>query len=124
MPGSIDNQNAVTHGMYSFIQRGEDALPPEKRSRYQELREQFESEPGRLDYRKQLAAFLAQVCEIGFDRLRVDTESGKDIWTTPGPLKMLGVYVNSLTRLLDSWPKENGKKNVIDLLKGGDDGKD
>jgi hypothetical protein len=106
MSAPEDNKNAETHGMHTLAQRGPESLTPEKRSRYVELKELFESEPGRLDYRKELAALLAQICENGFDRLRVDTEAGKDVWTSPGPLKMLGVYVNSLTRLLDSWPKE------------------
>jgi hypothetical protein len=126
--GPVNNVKAQTHGMHTLAQRGEAALnTPGKRSRYAELKELFESEPGRLDYRKELAALLAQICENGFDRLRVDTEAGKDVWTTPGPLKSLAVYVNSLTRLLDSWPKEGHTvtaAHVLDAIQKAKEAKD
>jgi hypothetical protein len=122
--GPVGNIKARKHGMHSVLARGEAGMTVPQKSRYIELKELFESEPGRLEYRKELTALLAEVCEQGFSQLRIDVEASKNIWTAPGPLKMLAVYANSLTRLLDSWPKEGGRTNVIDMLKGGDNGED
>jgi hypothetical protein len=113
-------QKSVTHRMVAFRNRGEDALTPAQAGYFAIIREQFRSQPGRMEYREQLAASLAMLCELGFSHLREHAEKGVSIWDTD-VIKRLGTYINSLTRLLDNWPKEDGgPKNIIDVLKGGE----
>ena len=83
-----------------------------------ELKARLASDQGRKEYRVDLAAAIAMICELGFAQLREDVETGKDIWTG-GVIKILGSYSNSLTRMLDNWPADEEKpKNIIDALRG------
>jgi hypothetical protein len=111
------------HGAYALERRGEGALQPVQRTRLQELKEQLASEPGRLEYRRELAAFLAMIVELGGANIREIAEAGGNIWDS-SPVSRLGVYLNSLIRLLDGWPKEEGERyDITDILRGKD-GKD
>jgi hypothetical protein len=100
-------ESNITHGMYAFRDSGESTLAPAQRSRYVELKELFESEPGRVEYRKELATHIAMMLELGFSHVRSIAEKGGNIWTAP-PIKNMGVYVNALIRLMNSWPKDQG----------------
>ena len=102
------------HGIYSFRDQGEDALGNNKRSRYIELREQFKSDPGRVEYRQHLAVHIAMMIELGFDELRRVVETGGSIWTSP-PTKRMATYLNSLIRLLDGFPKVKGDRHTFEL---------
>ena len=118
------HEASTKHGIYRFRDQGEDGLLPDKISRYQELKGQFDTEPGRLEFRKELAVHLATMLELGFYDLRNLAESGKSIWEAP-PIARMGTYLNSLVRLLDGWPKEDGgAKNIIDVLRGDQDATD
>lgn len=115
------NDAAKKHGMYSFRRRGEEALTVYQQGRYAELKRQFDSEPGRVEYRKELAVHVAMMLEIGFWNLREIVEKGGDIWTSP-PIRVMGTYLNSLQRLLDGWPKERVIQDITDLLAGDEQG--
>jgi hypothetical protein len=117
-------QASRTHGMYALENRGEAALDPEGRTRLQELRELFESEPGRVEYRKELAAHIALMLELGFSSVRETAERGGNIWKS-SPVGRMGTYLNSLIRLIDGWPKDKGELiDVTELLRGGKNGND
>jgi len=108
-----------THGIYSFQTRGPDALGPQERSYFLQIRDKFNAEPGRLEYRKDLAAMLATMLELGFADLRYKAERGYPIWTSP-PVQRMGTYVNALIRLMDGWPKDQDQnKNILDLMNNG-----
>lgn len=115
-------QNAgKSHGLYSFRDRGVEALDNDKRSVYIQLREQFKSEPGRLQYREDLAAHIAMMLELGFSTIRAQAEKGYPVWNSP-PVARMGTYINAVIRLIDSWPKENkDNQNILDLMNGEDD---
>ena len=110
-------QSGRKHGAYSFRQRGEDALGPVQRSRLQELKDQFTSEPGRLEYRRDLAAFLAMIVELGGANIREIVENGGNIWDS-SPISKMGTYLNGLIRLLDTWPKDKSPQDITELLSG------
>jgi hypothetical protein len=103
-----------SHGLYAFRDRGEEALGNNNRSRYIELRDQFKSDPGRIEYRQNLAVHLAMMLELGFDELRRAVELGRSIWELP-PTKRMATYVNALIRLLDGFPKTYGDRHTIEL---------
>lgn len=118
------------HGMDALAKRGEAALSDTGLSRLQELRAQFESEPGRVEYRKELAAFIAMILELGFSNLREIADDGGNIWVS-APIRSMGTYLNTLTRLLDNWPKEDRPRDITSILEGmsreaegGDHGRD
>ena len=116
--GRLLGQAGRKHGIYSFRDRGPDALAQDQKSLYIELRDQFKSEPGRLEFRELFAAHLAMMLELGFSDLKDQAEKGRGIWNSP-PVTKMGTYVNALIRLLDSWPKESkDKKNILDLMQG------
>ena len=110
-------QAARTHGMYALRDRGEDAMTPNQRSRLQELKELFSSEPGRVEYRRELAAFCALLVEVGMGNIREGVESGLNVWEM-SPTKNIAVFMNSLIRLLDNWPKESKPPENIGALVG------
>jgi len=104
------------HSIYAFRDRGEVALDDPQRSVYIELRDQFKSEPGRLEYREHLAAHLAMMLELGFSHVGQLAEKGYPVWQSP-PVARMGVYINALQRLIDHWPKDKQKAgNVLDLI--------
>ncbi len=104
MAAPADNTNRQTHGVYSVVSRGEDVLPIEKRNRLQELKAQLATEPGREEYRIELAATIAIICELGMSELQKANNSGRNIYDT-NVIKILGSYQNALARLLATWPK-------------------
>jgi len=107
----------VKHRQNAFENRGLDALTTPQRAYYMEIRDRFHTSPGRLEYREELAACLAMLCELGFSDIRENAEKGADIWQS-GVVSRLGTYINALCRLLDNWPKDAGEpRNVIDVLK-------
>ena len=108
------------HGMYVIERRGEEGLTALGRSRLQELKEQFMSEPGRVEYRQELAAHIALILEVGFSNLRDVADAGQSIWEST-PIQRMGIYLNSLIRLLDAWPKDKAILDITAMLKGGDD---
>jgi hypothetical protein len=111
----------VKHRINAFENRGSDALTTPQRAYLIELRKQFSTQPGRMEYREQLTASLAMLCELGFSHLREEAEKGNSVWNSD-VTKRLGTYINSLTRLLDNWPKKDGgSRNIIDALKGIED---
>ena len=107
----------LKHGMIAFERSGESVLSEPGRGRLQELREQFASEPGRVEYRQELAANVALLLELGFSYMREITEVGGNLWESP-PLRAVGVYLNSLIRLLDGWPREKSLHDVTTILTG------
>ena len=107
-----------THGINAFEKRGTVTLDADKRSVYIQLRDQFRSEPGRLEYREQLAAQLAMMLDLAFADMRKLAEQGRSIWTSP-PVARMGVYTNALIRLIDGWPKDqNRQTNILDIMNG------
>jgi hypothetical protein len=108
------------HGMYVLRDRGELALAPDGKSRLIELKEQFMSEPGRIEYRQELAAHIALMLEIGFSNVREVAEAGESIWTS-SPIKSMGCYLNTLVRLLDGWPKDRAIMDITTILRGDTD---
>ena len=107
------NQQANrSHGIFAFDARGEAALEPVQRSRYIELREQLADHPGREDYRIELAVHIAMMWELAVDEMRRLTKEEKSIWTS-APVRFAGTYLNTLIRLLDSFPKD-GKDEAYD----------
>ena len=121
MPHDLEQQRQAgmkskRHGIYSFRDKGEEVLEKNNRSRYIELRDQFKSSPGRVEYRQHLAAHIAMMVELGFDELRRVAENGGSIWEAP-PTKRMGTYLNSLIRLLDGFPKTSGDRHTFELNK-------
>lgn len=118
----IGNENARTHGMFAIDRRGEAAMTSTQRSRYQELKELLSTEPGRDDYRQELAAMLAVIVEAGMSELHRLADEGQNIYGS-NVLKTLAVYQNTLIRLLNSWPKDKNKPIDITsaLYKGRED---
>lgn len=106
---------ARTHGAYALEHRGESALEPGQKTRLQELKEQFMSEPGRVEYRRDLAAFLALIVELGGSDIRKIAESGGNIWQS-SPISRMGTYLNSLIRLLDNWPNDHQPLNLSEHI--------
>lgn len=107
----------ITHGIYALQNTGESSLDPAQRSRLQELKDQFASEPGRVEYRRELASFLAMMIELGMSNIREIAEQGGNIWESP-PVARMGVYLNALIRLMDGWPKDpaSEKHTILDVL--------
>jgi hypothetical protein len=121
---------ALKHGMVAYERHGEAMLSDTGRGRLQELKEQFRTEPGRVEYREELAANIAILLELGFSYMREVTEAGGNLWECP-PIRIAGVYLNSLIRLLDGWPKEQSLHDITTILtgeardtEGGDHGND
>lgn len=105
------------NGMYVLRDRGESALSPVGKSRMQELKELFSTESGRLEYRRDLAVLLALMLDIGFDNIREIADRKGNIWES-SPTSRMGVYLNSLMRLIDGWPKDKGFEDITTILKG------
>lgn len=108
-------QASRTHGAYSLERRGESSLEPGGLTRLQELKQQFMSEPGRVEYRRDLAAFLALIVELGGSDIRKIAESGGNIWQS-SPISRMGTYLNSLIRLLDNWPNDHQPLNLSEHI--------
>ena len=112
------------HAAYALERRGESSLEPVQRTRLQELKEQLATDPGRLEYRRELAAFLALIVELGGASIREIADRGGNVWES-SPISRLGIYLNSLIRLLDGWPKEDGGRvsaaQVLDAIRSKDD---
>lgn len=118
--GRIGGQNRKEHGIYAFERRGSAALDDDQQSVYIELRDQFKSEPGRLEYREHLAGHIAMMLELGFSNIGQLAEKGQPIWESP-PVARMGTYLNALIRLIDGWPKDaKDNKNILDLMQGDD----
>jgi hypothetical protein len=116
-----NGQFKQTHGITAFEDRGDIALTPQRGAYLAELKAKLSTQPGREDYRVDLTAALALICEMGFSQLRQDAEQKKDIWGG-GVINKLGVYVNSLSRLLDSFPPDAEKpKTILDELRGNNE---
>lgn len=108
----IMGQASRKHGIHAFENRGTAALDADQRSVYIQLRDQFKSEPGRLEYRERLAAQLSMMLELAFSDNQKLAKQGRSIWTSP-PTQRMGTYLNSLIRLLDGWPKDQNKPTNI-----------
>lgn len=107
-----------THGIYAFADRGEETLTPVRYEYLKELKAKLATNEGRLEYRVELAAAIALICEMGFSQLQEEIREGKNIWDG-GVIRILGSYANSLQRMLDNWPPDMEKpKNIIDALRG------
>lgn len=109
------------HGLYAFEVRGEAALSEPQRSRYLELRDQFNTTPGREEYRVELAAFIAMMIELAKGDIQARAAKGQSIWTSP-PVAKMGTYINTLVRLMDNWPKDKpGPATIVELMRGDTD---
>ncbi len=98
----IQRQGAARkHSIHAFEGRGEKALDPSRIERLTELRQQLAVEPGREEYRLELTARMAMICELGFAHLRQQAEAGDDIWEG-GIIRRLATYVGETRRLLES----------------------
>lgn len=111
------DKRALKHGLYAIEHRGEAALSETGRTRLQELRDQFMSEPGRVEYRQELAAHIALILELGWSHMREITENGGKLWDS-APIARMGTYLNTLARLLDSWPKDSKPQDITSILEG------
>ncbi len=104
--------NSLKHGIYTA----------ERQKELRELKDRLQTEPGRLEYRAELASFLAWIVQDGAVELQRKREAGETIWQD-GPLHQLATYINSLTRLLDAWPKEKPSLDVTSIeVREGQDG--
>jgi hypothetical protein len=108
-------QASRKHGEYAFRRRGDDALEPSQISALSELRELVETNPGRLELRKELTARMALICEIGFSYLREQVEDGEDIWAG-GIINRLSTYVAETRRLLDSFSDDTPKGSAVEII--------
>jgi len=107
---------AKTHGIYAFRDRGIEALDNDQRGVYIKLRDQFKSEPGRIEYRERLAAHVAMLLELGFAHIGELAAKGYPVWKSP-PVARMGTYVNALVRLMDHWPQDKNKnQTILDLM--------
>lgn len=110
-----------THGIKAFEDRGPKALAPVRQEYLKELKARLATDEGRKEYRVELAAAIALICELGFGELRKSVENGQSIFETP-VVKILGAYQNALQRMLFNWPKDEEKpQNILDALKGEGD---
>lgn len=112
---------AKKHGIHAFENRGEEALDPAKINRLSKLRRLLAEEPGRNEYRLELTARMALICELGFSHLRAKAEAGEDIWES-GVIRRLAGYVAETRRLLESCddeiPKDSSNELIAQMLKG------
>ena len=111
------------HGIDAMIARGSESLPRKKRSRYAELRELAESNPGREEYRIELLAHLMMLLDLGWSELIKIADDGGNVYTSPVVARM-GTFVNTTVRLLDSFPKAERDSVLEDVSRIQQDIKD
>ncbi len=117
----IQRQDAARkHGVHSFKNRGENALDPTKKERLSELRRLLAEEPGRQEYRLELTARMAMICELGFSHLGEQEAAGVEIWEG-GIIRRLATYVAETRRLMDSCedqlPQGSAAEFIAKMLK-------
>lgn len=105
----------IKHGIDSFAAHGDGRLQARQITRLSELRQLVESEPGRMDLRKELTARTMLIVELGYAHLRQQAEKGEDIWAG-GVIRRLASYIAETRRLLDSFPGE-GRYIDTELIK-------
>ena len=104
---------SVKHGLYRFRDSGK--LPAERQSLVKELKARLETAPGRLDYKVDLAAHLAVMIELGFSEMAEVADSGKSPYSSP-VVEPVTKIVNSLVRLLQTFPNEDKGLTAKDVL--------
>jgi hypothetical protein len=96
--------------------RGAEALEKPQRSRYAELRELVKSQPGREEFREELLTMVMMIVELGIGELRETADGDESIFSTP-VIKVLGLYMNTAARLIDSFPKSGAQSSIQVELK-------
>ncbi len=108
-------QAARSHGIHGFEKRGEDALDPQGVDRLSELRQLLAEEPGRKDYRLELTARMALICELGFAHLQKKAEAGEEIWEG-GIIRRLATYVAETRRLIATFNDELPPGSAAEII--------
>lgn len=93
------NQARLTHGMYSFLARGTDALTPNERADYAAFLEFMQREMGVKLAMAEHAAKIRVIVNRGMSHF---LESDNSIWEGKGFLKSFGVYLAEYRRCLES----------------------
>ena len=106
---------ARKHAIYAFESRGVQALDSAQVERLVELRQMLADAPGRTEFRRELTARMALICELGFAHLREQTEVGQDIWQG-GIIGRLATYVAETRRLLDSFEDDIPRGTAAELI--------
>lgn len=106
---------ARKHSIHAFESRGEEALNPSKINRLRELRQLLAEDPGRIEYRLELTARMALICELGFAHLKAKADAEEDIWES-GVIRRLATYVAETRRLLDSCEDELPRSSATELI--------
>ena len=108
-------QAARSHGIHGIEKRGEDALDPQGVDRLCELRQLLAEESGRKEYRLELTARMALICELGFAHLQQKAEAGEEIWEG-GIIRRLATYVAETRRLIATFNDELPPGSAAEII--------
>ncbi len=109
------NQAAVKHGIYSFQNRGDKSLNPQRVGRLAELRELVQTQPGRQELREELAARCALIVDLAMADLVKTHNDGHSIWTSP-VIKRMGTFMAELRRVLDTFPADEVEGTAAEII--------
>ena len=120
----LAGQQSRSHGFYAFRDRGEAGLiDPKEVSKLSELRAMVKSDSGRIELKRELAARLGLLAEIGFRSLhdryggqQARKSSAGNMWDDP-VIKRLATYLNLYVRVLDSFSGEDDSNEYREELK-------
>jgi hypothetical protein len=93
------NQQSVTHGIYSFLRRGTDALSPQERQDYAAFLDYMQQEMGVKLALAEHAAKIRTIVNRGMDHFLA---ADNDIWEGKNFLKMFGTYLAEYRRTLEA----------------------
>lgn len=108
-------QASSKHLVHSFERRGTEALDPQRINRLDELRQMLSDAPGRVALRRELAARMILISEMGFAHLKQQAENGENFWES-GVIRRLGSYVAESRRLLDSFEDDTIRGTAADII--------
>jgi hypothetical protein len=99
--GQPNNLNARRHGAYSFRDRGEQALEPERRSRLAELSDQVKGRAGLVELMQDRAIRAVMICELLEGHVSEEARAGRKAHEIPA-LRQLPAFWNSAQRAITS----------------------
>ena len=115
-------QAAKTHGIFSFEERGPDALEPSEVASLQELRDMIDTPEGEREVVTEVKARLVIIVRKVFNDMAQLEKDPK--WWDAGVVGRGGTYLAELRRWLIAFPSERGEaKNITEALEmlGNDD---
>ena len=119
--GPPGNEKRKTHGVYSVMHRGAEALPEALKGRELEVVENLATHEGVCQELERVALRYILICECGIHWLDEIVAAGVNPWRSgknrsPEPvLRMLGSYLNGAARTLARLAELRGDANVIEL---------